>query len=88
MIELPLGHGTTVFTIGDDPRLIQLEWKGNDKLVIRYPKDSGYPPNFVANHIGTRFKWSASRTRQTTINHWRRCRQSRKAGSGEVRTRG
>ena len=35
MIELPLGHGTTVFTIGDDPRLIQLEWKGNDKLVIR-----------------------------------------------------
>jgi hypothetical protein len=46
MIELPLGHGTTVFTIGDDPRLIQLEWKGNDKLVIRYPKDSGYPPEF------------------------------------------
>ena len=34
------GHSTTVFTIGNDPRLIDLQWKDDHTLFIRYPKDS------------------------------------------------
>ncbi len=41
-----LGHGTTVFTVGHDPRLLQLEWQRDDRLVIRYPNDSEYPGEF------------------------------------------
>lgn len=33
----------TVFSIEHDPRLLQLEWKGKDLLVIRYPNDSRSP---------------------------------------------
>jgi hypothetical protein len=37
----PVGsYARTVFTIGHDPRLVQLEWKGPNVLVIRYPDDS------------------------------------------------
>jgi len=30
----------TVFTIGHDPRLLEIEWKGAKTLLIRYPNDS------------------------------------------------
>jgi len=33
----PLG---SIFASGDDPRLVQVEWKGTNLLVIRYPNDS------------------------------------------------
>lgn len=36
----PLGNrvlGSTIFEIGNDPRLIKLEWKGPGLLVVRYP---------------------------------------------------
>jgi hypothetical protein len=39
-------HLTTVFTIGHDPRLIELSWKDNRTLVIRYPSDSPKPDEF------------------------------------------
>jgi len=33
-------NSTIVFTIGHDPRLLALEWKGAKKLLIHYPNDS------------------------------------------------
>jgi hypothetical protein len=33
-------HSTTVFTVGHDPRLIDLSWKDNRTPLIRYPSDS------------------------------------------------
>jgi hypothetical protein len=36
----------TVFTIGHDPRLIELEWRGANLLAIRYPNDSRTPEEF------------------------------------------
>lgn len=36
------GRSTTVFTVGHDPRLIDLAWKDNRTLVIRFPNDSRY----------------------------------------------
>jgi len=36
----------TVFAIEHDPRLVQLEWKGRDLLVIRYPNDSRSADDF------------------------------------------
>lgn len=36
-------HLTTVFTVGHDPRLIELSWKDGRTLVIRYPSDSRNP---------------------------------------------
>jgi hypothetical protein len=40
------GHSTTVFTVGHDPRLIDLSWKDDRTLLIRYPIDSPYPIEF------------------------------------------
>jgi hypothetical protein len=40
------GHSATVFTIGHDPRLIELSWKGDRTLLIRYPNDSRDPDEF------------------------------------------
>jgi len=37
---------TTVFTVGHDPRLVELEWSGLRALVIRYPNDSRSPEEF------------------------------------------
>jgi len=37
---------TTIFTVGHDPRLLDLEWDGPHALVIRYPNDSRYPEEF------------------------------------------
>ena len=39
-------HSTTVFTVGDDPRLIDITWKDDRTLLIRYPSDSQYPGEF------------------------------------------
>jgi hypothetical protein len=39
-------HLTTVFTVGHDPRLIELSWKDDRTLVIRYPSDSRNPDEF------------------------------------------
>jgi hypothetical protein len=39
-------HSTTVFTVGHDPRLIELSWKNDRKLLIRYPSDSRNPAEF------------------------------------------
>ena len=40
------GHSTTVFTVGHDPRLIDLSWKNDRTLLIRYPSDSPNPAEF------------------------------------------
>ncbi len=40
------GNSTTVFTIGHDPRLIDLGWKDDRTLLIRYPNDSRYAAEF------------------------------------------
>lgn len=40
------GHSTTVFTVGNDPRRIELSWKDNQTLLIRYPSDSRDPTEF------------------------------------------
>lgn len=40
------GNSTTVFTVGHDPRLIDLAWKDDRTLVIRYPNDSRYVEEF------------------------------------------
>lgn len=39
-------HSTTVFTVGHDPRLIDISWKDDRTLLIRYPSDSRYPAEF------------------------------------------
>lgn len=40
------GHATTVLTIGNDPRLIDLSWKEDRTLLIRYPNNSRDPAEF------------------------------------------
>lgn len=40
------GHSGTVFTVGQDPRLIDLSWKDDRTLLIRYPNDSRNPAEF------------------------------------------
>jgi hypothetical protein len=40
------GGPATVATIGHDPRLIELEWKGANELVVRYPNDSSRAREF------------------------------------------
>lgn len=40
------GHTSTVFTVGNDPRLIGLSWKDDRTLLIRYPNDSRDPTEF------------------------------------------
>ena len=40
------GNSVTVFTVGHDPRLIDLSWKDNRRLLIRYPNDSHDPTEF------------------------------------------
>jgi len=39
-------HSTAVFTVGHDPRLLELQWKAARELVIRYPNDSRSPEEF------------------------------------------
>lgn len=39
-------HTKTVFSIGHDPRLIDLSWKDKRTLLIRYPNDSRAPEEF------------------------------------------
>jgi len=39
-------NSTTVFTVGHDPRLIDLAWKDDRTLLIRYPNDSPYVGEF------------------------------------------
>jgi hypothetical protein len=39
-------YSTTVFTVGHDPRLIDLSWKDDRTLLIRYPSDSRNPAEF------------------------------------------
>jgi len=39
-------NATTVFTIGNDPRLIDLSWKDDRTLLIRYPGASRDPAGF------------------------------------------
>jgi hypothetical protein len=34
-------HSTTIFKVGHDPRLIDLSWKDDRTLLIRYPSDYG-----------------------------------------------
>jgi hypothetical protein len=40
------GHSMTVMTVSHDPRLINLLWKDDRTLLIRYPSDSHYPAEF------------------------------------------
>ncbi len=39
-------NSTTIFTVGHDPRLIDLAWKDDRTLLIRYPNDSRYVEEF------------------------------------------
>ena len=39
-------HVATIFTVGHDPRLLELEWNGPHALIIRYPNDSRSPEEF------------------------------------------
>ena len=42
---------STIFTVGHDPRLLHLEWKGVDTLLIHYPSDGHSPTEFrCASH--------------------------------------
>jgi hypothetical protein len=36
----------TIFTIGHDPRLLEIQWNGANRLVIRYTSDSSSPKEF------------------------------------------
>jgi hypothetical protein len=38
--------GEVVFTTGDDPRLLDLQWVGSHELYIRYPSDPYNPEEF------------------------------------------
>ena len=38
LLGLQRDDGATVLTVGGDARLLQLEWEGDDKLLIRYPQ--------------------------------------------------
>ena len=49
-------HSTTIFTVGNDPRLIDLSWKDDRTLLIHYPNDSRYPEEFSCQS-----KWSGIR---------------------------
>lgn len=40
------GHSTTIFTVGHDPRLVDVSWKDDRTLLIRYPNDSRTPAEF------------------------------------------
>lgn len=40
------GYATTIFTVGNDPRRINLSWKDDRTLLIRYPSDSSDPSEF------------------------------------------
>ena len=53
------GKSITLFTVGHDPRLIDLSWKDDRTLLIRYPSDSEILPNFAVNRNGKAFKLSA-----------------------------
>jgi hypothetical protein len=36
----------TVFTSSEDPRILELSWRGPDELLIRYPANGRYPEEF------------------------------------------
>ena len=36
----------TIFTIGHDRRLLEIQWNGANRLVIRYPSDWSSPKEF------------------------------------------
>jgi hypothetical protein len=40
------GHSMTVMTVGHDPRLIDIAWKDDRTLIIRYPNDSRYAEEY------------------------------------------
>jgi hypothetical protein len=46
------GMHRTVFSTEHDPRLLQLEWKGRNFLLIRYPNDSRSPDDFCRSKWG------------------------------------
>ena len=54
------GSQPPYFTVGHDPRLIDLSWKDDRTLLIRYPSDSAILANFAVNRNGKAFKLSAS----------------------------
>ena len=76
------GRSTTLFTVGHDPRLIDLSWKDDRTLLIRYPSDSAILPNFAVNRNGKAFKLSASDMPRTTTSPFAKCHPSRD-GCGE-----
>lgn len=43
---LGVRNGGTVFTIADDPRILEITWVGPQELFIRYPDNSRYPQEF------------------------------------------
>lgn len=76
------GQSTTLFTVGHDPRLIDLSWKDDRTPLIRYPSDSAILPNFAVNRNGKAFKLSASDMPRITTSPLAKCHPSRD-GSGE-----
>lgn len=76
------GQSTTLFTVGHDPPLIDLSWKDDRTLLIRYPSDSAILPNFAVNRNGKAFKLSASDMPRITTSPLAKCHPSRD-GCGE-----
>jgi hypothetical protein len=52
-------NSTTVFTIGHDPRRIDLAWKDDRTLLIQYPNDSRYVEEFRCQSAWEGFTLSA-----------------------------
>jgi hypothetical protein len=67
------GQSTTLFTVGHDPRLIDLSWKDDRTLLIRYPSDSAILPNFAVNRNGKAVKLSASDMPRITTSPFAKC---------------
>ena len=53
--------------VGHDPRLIDLAWKDDRTLLIRYPNDSRYVEEFRCRD-GSEFTLSAWDIRQITVS--------------------
>jgi hypothetical protein len=66
--------------LGHDPRLLEIQWNGANRLVIRYTSDSSSPKEFRCQSQGAMFKSSAFHMRPTTANPLRICRLSRDHG--------
>ena len=69
-----LSPATTVFTVGHDPRLIQLEWTGARALAIKYPNDSPIPKSSDVKSVWVMYGSTALLTSPSMTNRLVQCR--------------